>query len=193
MQRCAERSSWWTFWLGGHPIPSWERWCCQPGRQMRSRWPVWQLQMAQQKHQQQLFYSSRKQEGSKVPVYWVPGLHGHATPQVRHLCWTWPSWGEEENHKCSGQKTPDSTWGRLSEALGNWGSGNLEGGGFGGRVGTGEVSLQATWDRGGRILSQLGGFQVSRRGWKGEQRGISKGRQEERGMRRVYGNLYSCI
>jgi hypothetical protein len=30
--------------------------------------------------------------------------------------------------------------------------------------GSGEVSLQATWDRGGRILSQLGGFQVSRRG-----------------------------
>jgi hypothetical protein len=26
----------------------------------------------------------------------------------------------------------------------NWGSGNLEGGGFGERVGTGEVSLQAT-------------------------------------------------
>ncbi len=32
----------------------------------------------------------------------------------------------------------------LSEALGNWGSGNLEGGGFGERVGTGEVTLQAT-------------------------------------------------
>ncbi len=39
------------------------------------------------------------------------------------------------------------------------------------RVGSREVSLQATWDRGGRILSQLGGFQVSRRGPKGEQRG----------------------
>ncbi len=77
----------------------------------------------------------------------------------------------------SGQKTPDSSWGRLSEALGNWGSGNLEGGGFGERVGTGEVSLQATWDRGGRILSQLGGFQVSRRGLKGEQRG-GKGDQQ---------------
>ncbi len=34
--------------------------------------------------------------------------------------------------------------GRLSEALGDWGSGNLERGGFGERVGTGEVSLQAT-------------------------------------------------
>jgi hypothetical protein len=72
---------------------------------------------------------------------------------------------------CSGQKTPDCSWGRLSKALGNWGSGNLEGGGFGERVGTGEVSLQATWDRGGRILSQLGGFQVSRRGLKRGARG----------------------
>ncbi len=100
---------------------------------------------------------------------------------------------------CSGQKTPDCSWGRLSEALGNWGSGNLEGGGFGERVGTGEVSLQATWDRGGRILSQLGGFQVSRRGLKGEQgetkgitKGISKGRKKARGMRHVYCNLCSC-
>jgi hypothetical protein len=34
--------------------------------------------------------------------------------------------------------------GRLSEALGNLGSGNLEGGGIGERVEKGEVSLQAT-------------------------------------------------
>ncbi len=91
---------------------------------------------------------------------------------------------------CSRQKTPDSSWGRLSEALGNLGSGNLEGGGFGERVGKGEVSLQATWDRGGWILSQLRGFQVSRRESKGEQRGISKGRRRARGMRRVYCNLW---
>ncbi len=44
---------------------------------------------------------------------------------------------------------------------------------LGGRVyepgeGNGEVSLRATWERGGRILSQQGGFQVSR---EGEQRG----------------------
>jgi hypothetical protein len=32
---------------------------------------------------------------------------------------------------CSGQKMPDSSYGRLSEALGNLGSGNLEGGGWG--------------------------------------------------------------
>ncbi len=78
---------------------------------------------------------------------------------------------------CSGQKTPDNSWGRLSEARGDWGSGNLKGGGFGERVGTGEVSLQATWDRGGRILSQLGGFQVSRRGLKGKkgEQGETKG------------------
>ncbi len=60
--------------------------------------------------------------------------------------------------------------------LGNLGSGNLEGGGFGERVGIGEVSLQATLDRGGRILSQLGGFQVSRRGLERGGKGICKGR-----------------
>ncbi len=36
---------------------------------------------------------------------------------------------DEEGH-CSGQKMPDS-YGHLSEALGNLGSGNLEGGGLG--------------------------------------------------------------
>jgi hypothetical protein len=47
---------------------------------------------------------------------------------------------------------------------------NPGGSGFwGGRVyepgeGNGEVSLRATWIRGGRILSQQGGFQVSREG-----------------------------
>ncbi len=43
--------------------------------------------------------------------------------------------------------------------------------------GNGEVSLWATWERGGRILSQQGGFQVSRGGQKGEQRG-AKGKQQ---------------
>jgi hypothetical protein len=38
---------------------------------------------------------------------------------------------------------PDS-YGHLSEALGNLGSGNLEGGEIGERVEKGEVSLQAT-------------------------------------------------
>ncbi len=35
----------------------------------------------------------------------------------------------------------------------------------------GDVSLRATWERGGRILSQQGGFQVSEGGRTGEQRG----------------------
>jgi hypothetical protein len=65
-----------------------------------------------------------------------------------------------------------------------------------GKGGSGEVSLQATWDRGGRILSQLGGFQVSERGSKGEQRetkGNSKGsKKKQGGMRHVYCNLCSC-
>ncbi len=41
--------------------------------------------------------------------------------------------------------------------------------GTGARWGTRGVSLQATWDWGGWFLSQLGGFQVSRKGsWQGE-------------------------
>jgi hypothetical protein len=39
-----------------------------------------------------------------------------------------------------------------------------------------EVSLQATCERGGRFLSQIGGFQVSRRGYKGGEKGTGKGR-----------------
>jgi hypothetical protein len=61
-----------------------------------------------------------------------------------------------------------------------------------GKGGSRGVSLQATRDRGGRILSQLGGFQVSRRGQKGGQRGSSKGREKARGMRHVYCNL-CCV
>jgi hypothetical protein len=41
----------------------------------------------------------------------------------------------------------------------------------------GEFSLQAIGDRGGRILSQLGGFQVSERGLKRGTRGMRKGRR----------------
>ncbi len=47
-----------------------------------------------------------------------------------------------------------------------------------GRIKEGRVSLQATWDQGGRILSQQGGFQVSKgdqdRGAKGNQQGEKK-------------------
>ncbi len=48
-----------------------------------------------------------------------------------------------------------------------------------GRDGNGEIGLRATWDQGGRILSQQGGFQVSKREQKGEQRGISKGKKKQ--------------
>ncbi len=44
------------------------------------------------------------------------------------------------------------------------------------------VSLQATWDRGGRFLSQLGGCQVSRRGYKGETKGSQQGERKARGV-----------
>jgi hypothetical protein len=56
-----------------------------------------------------------------------------------------------------------------------------------GKGGSRGVSLQATWDRGGRTLSQLGGFQVSRRGQKGGQRG-QQGERKSKGMRHVHCN-----
>jgi hypothetical protein len=54
-----------------------------------------------------------------------------------HAAWTWTCSMDMDMQRrhgyCSGQKTPDSSEGRLSVALGNLGSGNLEGGGFGGK------------------------------------------------------------
>ncbi len=43
------------------------------------------------------------------------------------------------------------------------------------RVEKGEVSLQVTGDQGGRILSQLGGFQVSKGDKERGQKGIQHG------------------
>ncbi len=88
---------------------------------------------------------------------------------------------------CSGQKMPDSSWGRLSEALGKLGFWEFERGRGWVKGRAGEVSLQATWDPGGQILSQLGGFQVSR---KGVRKG-SKGRSA-RGEEKSKGNA-PCI
>jgi hypothetical protein len=45
--------------------------------------------------------------------------------------------------------------------------------------GNGEVSLRATWIRGGRILSQQGGFQVSREGLEGGAKGNQQGEKKQ--------------
>ncbi len=42
----------------------------------------------------------------------------------------------------------------------------------------GEVSLRVTWIRDGRILSQQGGFQVSKGDTNGEQRGMKKSKKK---------------
>ncbi len=57
----------------------------------------------------------------------------------------------------------------------------------------GGFSLQAIGDQDGQILSQLGGFQVSERGTKGEQRESARRNDKARGMHHVHCNLYSCI
>ncbi len=61
------------------------------------------------------------------------------------------------------------------------GSGFWGGGVYEPSEGNGEVSLRATWIRGGRILFQQGGFEVSR---KGLERGTkeNKEKQEARGL-----------
>jgi hypothetical protein len=59
-----------------------------------------------------------------------------------------------------------------------------------GKGGSGEVSLQATWDRGGQILSQLGGFQVSRRGPKRGNKGESARGDEKQGECAMYIVIY---
>ncbi len=48
-----------------------------------------------------------------------------------------------------------------------------------GRDGDEEISLRATWDQGGRILSQQGGFQVSKGAEKGGQKGNQQGENEQ--------------
>ncbi len=57
--------------------------------------------------------------------------------------------------------------------------------------GNGEFSLQAIGDRGGRILSQLGGFQVSGKGTRGTRgargaRGMSKEKRGKQGECAMY-------
>ncbi len=52
--------------------------------------------------------------------------------------------------------------------------------------GNGEVSLRATWERGGRILSQQGGFQVSREWWKGGKRESARGKRSKGNVPCIY-------
>jgi hypothetical protein len=74
------------------------------------------------------------------------GVEGQAVPDLAHnpeAKGRGLAKGDQEGEKqvtrppatsgreCSGQKMPDYSRGRLSEALGSWGSGNLGGGGFG--------------------------------------------------------------
>ncbi len=48
--------------------------------------------------------------------------------------------------------------------------------------GNGKISLRATWERGGRILSQQGGFQVSKGNEWGTKGTGEKGKQESKGI-----------
>ncbi len=58
------------------------------------------------------------------------------------------------------------------------GVGILEWGVYEPGEGNGQISLRATWAQGGRILSQQGGFQVSKGGTNGEQKGMEKSKKQ---------------
>ncbi len=55
-----------------------------------------------------------------------------------------------------------------------------------GRDGDGEISLQATWDQGGRILLQQGGFQVSKGDQGREQKGNKQGEIKSKVKEPIY-------
>jgi hypothetical protein len=87
---------------------------------------------------------------------------------------------------------PEYSRGRLSKALGSWGSGNLEGRG----------ELGEGWGKWGQFTSNLrlrwtipvtaGGCQVSRRGHKGGAKGSQKGRKTRGTAPCIYASLL-CV
>ncbi len=60
--------------------------------------------------------------------------------------------------------------------------------------GKGEVSSGVTWGQGGRDrITPKEGFQVSKREWRGSNKGLARG-VKTRGLRHIYVvNLYTCI
>jgi hypothetical protein len=63
-----------------------------------------------------------------------------------------------------------------------------------GRDGNEEISLRAFWDQGGRILSQQGGFQVSRRDQEREKKESARGEKKQGKSANVYKpNVYIMV
>ncbi len=60
-----------------------------------------------------------------------------------------------------------------------------------GRDGNEEISLRATWDQGGRILSQQGGFHVGRGNQEREQKGNQQGERKSKGKAPMY--ISQCV
>jgi hypothetical protein len=76
------------------------------------------------------------------------------------------------------------------------GVGILEWGVYESGEGNGNISLRATWVRGGRILSQQGGFQVSKGRMNGEQKEIeeSKKQGDYSGLGVIYARVHNeCL
>jgi hypothetical protein len=66
--------------------------------------------------------------------------------------------------------------------LGNPGGLGFRNEGYMNKGGNGKISLRAIWERGGRILSQQGGFQVSKGRPMGSKREWRKGKQRSKGI-----------
>ncbi len=72
------------------------------------------------------------------------------------------------------------------------GVGILERGVYGEGDGNGEISLRATWDQGGQILSQQGGFQVSRGNERGPKRNEKEKNKKQGDCTTIHCIPYSC-
>jgi hypothetical protein len=83
------------------------------------------------------------------------------------LCWSW-----KPELRCRLSKGHINLGKPQGVGISEW----EKDGGQMGRDGDEKISLRATYDQGGRILSQQGGFQVSKGDQEREQKGISKGR-----------------
>jgi hypothetical protein len=62
-----------------------------------------------------------------------------------------------------------------------------------GRDGDEDISLRATWDKGERILSQQGGFQVSKEGSRKGAKGNQPGETKSKGKRQYIFQGYTCL
>ncbi len=93
------------------------------------------------------------------------------------LCWIW-----KPALRCHFSKGRINSGKPQGVGISEWGADGEQMG----RDGNGEISLRAAWDQGGRILSQQGGFQVSKEDKERGAKGNQQGEKRIRGKRHMY-------